>query len=103
MSRSLTLSDELFDKLAQSASHRGLTIESLLAFISELVRLPERPTERDQERSRHIERLLIKYRAGPLTEQDRADLDHLIDADYQEAIARADQLIAVKKSGSISF
>jgi hypothetical protein len=102
MSRSLTLPDELFDKLAQGASQRGLTIEALLAFVSELVRLPERPTERDHERSRHIERLLARYRAGPLTEQDRADLEHLIDADYQDAIARADRLIAVKKSGSVS-
>src|SRR5258708_37595110 len=98
MSRSTTVADELFDKLAQGASQRGMTIESLLAFVSELAPLQKRPTERDQERRRNIERLLAKYRAGPLTVQDRADLDHLIDADYQDAIARADQLIAAKKS-----
>src|SRR5439155_367202 len=97
MSHNLTLPDELFDKLAQGAGQRGMTIGSLLAFVSEFVRLPEQRTERDQERSRRIERLLAKYRAGPLTEQDRVDLEHLIDADYQDAIARADRLIAAKK------
>src|SRR5580765_8076250 len=81
MSRSLTLPDELFNKLAQGAAQRGLTVEALLAFVSELVLMPDQPTERDRERSRRVERLLAKYRAGPLTEQDRADLDRLIDVD----------------------
>jgi hypothetical protein len=98
MSRSLTLPDELFNKLAQGAAQRGLSIEGLLDFVSELVIIPDEPSERDEERSRCIEDLLSKYRNGPLTEGDRAELARLIDADYQEAIARADRLIAAKRS-----
>jgi hypothetical protein len=98
MSQTLTLPDELFDKLARGAAQRGLTMEGLLAFVSELVVMPDQPSERDRQRSRRIERLLAKYRAGSLTEQDRADLDQLIDADYREAIARADRLIAAQEA-----
>jgi hypothetical protein len=98
MSQTLTLPDELYVKLAQEAAQRGLTIESLLAFVSELVTLPNRPTRRDRERSRLIERLFAKYDAGALTEEDRAELNQLIDVDYQEANARADRLIAAKRS-----
>jgi hypothetical protein len=98
MSRSLTLPDELFNKLTRGAAQRGLTIEGLLDFVSELVVIPEQPTQRDRDRSRCIESLLTKYRDGGLAEQDRAELDRLIDADYQEAIARADRLIAAKRS-----
>jgi hypothetical protein len=98
MSQSLTLPDELFNKLAHGAAQRGLTIEALLAFVSELVVLPDQPTQRDRERQRCIERLLAKYQAGPLTAKDRAELDRLIDADYQEAIARADRLIVAKEA-----
>jgi hypothetical protein len=98
MTRSLTLPDELFNKLANGAAQRGLTLEALLTFVSDLVALPNRPTERDLERGRCIERLLAKYRNGPLTDGDRADLDRLIDADYREAVARADRIIAAGKS-----
>jgi hypothetical protein len=94
MSRSVVLPDELFDKLVRGAAHRGVTIETLLAFVSEWVAVPDRPTAEDRERSRRIERLLAKYSAGPLKESDLAELDKLIDADYQAAIARADRLIA---------
>jgi hypothetical protein len=88
----------LYHKLAQGADQRGLTLEGLLTFLSELVVLPDRPTESDLERSRCIERLFEKYRAGPLAEQDRAALDQLIDRDYQEAIARADRRIAAQSA-----
>jgi hypothetical protein len=98
MSRTITLPDSLFHKLAQGADQRGLTLEGLLTFLSELVVLPDRPTESDRERSRCIEQLFEKYRAGPLTEQDRAALDQLIDTDYQEAIARADRRIAAQSA-----
>jgi parvulin-like peptidyl-prolyl isomerase len=98
MSQNLTLPNALFNKLAQGAAQRGMTMEALLSFLSELVIMPDRPTERDRERSRRIEQLLDKYRTGPLTEEDRATLDQLITTDYQEAVARADRLIAVKKS-----
>jgi energy-coupling factor transporter ATP-binding protein EcfA2 len=98
MSQSLTLPDELFNKLAHGAAQRGLTIEALLAFVSDLVVLPDRPTAQDRQRQRRIERLLAKYQAGSLTALDRAELDRLIDADYQEANARADRLIAAKES-----
>jgi hypothetical protein len=91
------LPDELFDKLARGAAQRGLTIETLLAFVSEWV-VPNRPTGDDQERSRRIERLLAKYSAGSLKAHDRAELDNLIDADYQAAAARADRLIAAGAS-----
>jgi hypothetical protein len=97
MSQSLTLPDELFNKLAHGAAQRGLTVEGLLAVVSELVVLPERPTRRDQQRSRRIERLFGRYRSGTLAAEDRAELDRLIDADYQEAIARADHLLAAKQ------
>jgi hypothetical protein len=98
MSRTITLPDPLFHKLAQGADQRGLTVEGLLTFLSELVVLPDRPTETDLERSRRIEELFDKYRAGPLTEQDRAALHQLIDADYLEAIARADRRIAAQSA-----
>jgi hypothetical protein len=97
MSRTLTLPDDMFDKLARGAAQRGMSVEALLAFVSELMLVPDGATKRDRERSRCIERLFAKYRAGPLTDQDRAELDRLIDADYEKAIARADQLIAAKK------
>jgi hypothetical protein len=51
----------------------------------------------DQERTRRIEGLLSKHRAGPLTKEERAELEALVDADYREAIARADRLIAARK------
>jgi hypothetical protein len=98
MSQTLTLPDELYVKLARGAAERGLTIESLLARVSELVTSPESPTQRDRERSLLIERLFAKYDEGALTDQDRAELDRLIDADYQEANVRADRLIQAKKS-----
>ena len=98
MSQTLTVPDELYLKLTRGAAERGLTVESLLAFVSELIVLPDRPTKRDRERIRRIERLLARYRSGPLTEKDRAELDELIDADYQQANARADRLIAAKQS-----
>ncbi len=96
MSQTLTLPDELYVKLARGADRRGLTIEALLAFISEAV-TSENASERDQERSRRVEGLLAKHRAAPLTKEDRAELEALIDADYREAIARADRLIAARK------
>ncbi len=57
MSQTLTLPDELYVRLAKGAAQRGLTIESLLAFVSEIVLLPSRPTARDRQRSECIERL----------------------------------------------
>lgn len=100
MSRSVMLPDELVDKLARGAAQRGLTLETLLAFVSEWIAVPERPTAADRERSRRIERLLAKYSAGSLKERDRAELDSLIDADYQAAAARADRLIAAQADAS---
>jgi len=98
MSQTLTLPDELYNKLTRGAADRGLTIESLLTVVSDMIVLPDRPTKRDRERTRRIERLLAKYAAGPLTERDRAELDQLIDVDYQDATARADRLIAANQS-----
>jgi hypothetical protein len=101
MSQSLTLPDELFNKLAHGAAQRGLTIEALLAYVSDLVVLPDQPTAQDRQRQRRIERLLAKYQARPLTALERAELDRLIDADYEEASARAQRLIAAHKALTI--
>ncbi len=98
MGQTITLPRDLYVKLAHGAAGRGLTIEALLAWISELLILPDRPTKRDRERSRRIERLLASYRLGPLTDADRDELNKLIAADYHQARARADRLIAAKKS-----
>jgi hypothetical protein len=98
MSQNLTLPDTVFDKLAQGAAQRGMTMPQLLAFLLESVSLPERPTARDRRRSRRIEQLLDRYRTRPLSEQERETLGQLIDTDYQEALARSDRLIAAKKS-----
>jgi len=103
MSQTLTVPDELYIKLVQGAAERGLTIEALLAFVSDLVTSPNRPTQRDRERSLLVEKLFAKYSAGELTEKDRAELDRLIEVDYQEANARADRLIAAKRSQAGSF
>jgi hypothetical protein len=81
----------------EGAAQWGLALEALLAFISELVARPEQPTVRDQQRSRPIERLLARYRPGSLMEEDRAEMNRLIDTDYREAIARADRLIKAKE------
>lgn len=98
MSQTLSLPDQLYERLEQGAAERGLTIQSLLEFVSEIFVLPDHATERDGERVRRIERLLGKYRAGSLTDGDRMKLERLIDADYQQATARADRLIAAKQS-----
>jgi hypothetical protein len=98
MSQSLALPDELFNKLAHGAAQRGLTIEELLTFVSDLVVLPDPPTAQDRQRQRRIGRLLAKYQAGPLTARDRAVVDRMIDADYQEANARADRLFAARQA-----
>jgi hypothetical protein len=97
MSQTLTLPDELYVKLARGAEQRGLTIEMLLAFVSEAVATREHASDRDQKRGDRIEALLAKQRAGSLTQGDRAELEALIDADYRDAIARADRLIAGRK------
>jgi hypothetical protein len=97
MSQTLTLPDELYVKLAHGAEQRGLTIEALLAFISEAVATPDQASERDLARNRRMERLLAKYQAGPLTHEDRVELESLIDGDYRAAVARADRIIAARK------
>ena len=98
MSQTLTLPDELYVKLAHGAAERGLTIESLLACVSDLVTSPKQPTQRDRERSLLIKQLFAKHSEGDLTDQDRAELGQLIDVDYQAANARADRLISAKLS-----
>jgi hypothetical protein len=97
MTQTLTLPGEVYRKLAQGAAERGMSVESLLTFVSELVVTPERPTEQDQQRSDCIERLLDRFRAGQLSAQDTAELDQLIAADYQAANSRADRLIQAKQ------
>jgi hypothetical protein len=97
MSETLRLPGEVYQKLAQGAANRGMTIESLLEAVSELVVLPEQPRAADRRRSARIEKRLDHFRAGRLSADDRAELDGLIDADYQEATVRADRLIRAKQ------
>ena len=92
MAATLTLPTGVYRKLADGASERGMTIESLLAVVSELVA----PDQRAQPKGRAIEQLLERFRDGELTTDDRDKLNELIHVDYQEAIARADQLIDAK-------
>jgi hypothetical protein len=100
MTQTLSLSVELYRKLAQGAAERGMTIESLLAVVSNLVAVPSGPTPQDRRRSRRIETLLERSRNGKLTVEDRRDLDALIEADYQAATALADELIRAKQRRS---
>jgi len=97
MTQTLDLPGEVYRKLAHGAAERGMTIESLLTFLSELVAVPDRPTEQDRQRSDRIESLLDLFREGQLNAQDAAELDQLIAADYQAANARADRLIEAKQ------
>ena len=92
MSQTLTLPGDIYSKLAQGAAERGMTIESLLAFVSDLVVVPDRPTEQDQQRVDRMDRLLDRYRTGKLSAEDGAELNQLIAADYQAANVRADRL-----------
>src|SRR5947209_13051604 len=98
MTETLTLPADVYRKLAQGAAERGMTIESLLIAVSELVATPDQPKERDRQRRQRIERLFERFRAGRLNAADREELNHLIGADYQEANARADKVINAKKS-----
>ncbi len=97
MTQTLNLPSEVYRKLARGAAERGMTIELLLTFVSELVAVPDRPTEQDRQRNDRIERLLDRFRAGQLNAQDGAELDQLIAADYHAANARADRLIEAKQ------
>ena len=97
MTQTLTLPGQVYRKLAQGAAERAMTVETLLAAISELVVLPDQPTDEDRQRSKRIENLLHRFRAGQVTAHDRRELDQLIDADYQAANARADELIRSKE------
>lgn len=97
MTQTLTLLGEVYRKLAQGAAERGMTIETLLTFVSELVVAPNRPTEQDRQRNERIEKLLDRFRAGKLSAQDGAELDQLIAGDYEAANFRADHLIQAKQ------
>ena len=100
MTQTLTLSGKVYRKLLLGAAERGMTIESLLTIFSDLVILPDQPSEGDRARSRRIDSLLDRFRAGQLNAEDRRNLDALIDADYQAANARADSLIGAKQRRS---
>ena len=100
MTQTLKLSGEVYRKLVQGAAERGMTIESLLTVFSDLVVLPDQPTDADRRRSRAIENLLDRLRAGQLNADDRGELDALIETDYQAANARADGLIRAKQRRS---
>jgi hypothetical protein len=96
MTRTLTLSSEVYRKFAQGAAERGMTIESLLAAVSDLLVLPDMPSEVERQRQRRIESLLNSARKGQLVANDRVKLDALIAADYESENARADALIRAK-------
>jgi hypothetical protein len=98
MSQTLTLPDELYRKLAQGAAERGLAIETLLDIVSELLVPPQGPSDRDRQRNTRIEHLLARYRKGSLNERDRGEVARLIDAEYEDALRRADRLISAKET-----
>lgn len=97
MSQTVTVSSEVYRKLAKGAAERGMTVQSLLAAVSDLIASPRRPTKSDRHRSERIEKLFDRFRAGQVTAGDREDLGRLIDADYQEANVRADRMIRVRR------
>jgi hypothetical protein len=97
MNQTLSLPGNVYRKLAKGAARRGMTIESLLAAVSELVALPEQAGEKDRPRAARIEKLLDRSRAGELNSDDCRELDQLIDADYRAANERADRLIKAKR------
>jgi hypothetical protein len=97
MTQTLELPCDVYRKLAQGAAERGMTIESLLTVVSELVILPEQPKQHDRQRCKRIDKLLDQFREGPLDAKARAELDRLIEGDYQAANARADQVISAKQ------
>lgn len=100
MTETLELPRDVYRKLAQGAAERGMTIQSLLTAVSELVVLPEQPTQRARQRSKHIDKLLGQFREGRLEAKGRRILDHLIEGDYQAANTRADRLISAKQRGT---
>jgi hypothetical protein len=97
MDQTLSLPGDVYRKLANGAARRGMTVESLLAAVSELVALPEQASEQDRRRTARIEKLFDRFRTGRLSANDRAELDQLIDADYRAATERADRLIRGKR------
>jgi hypothetical protein len=100
MSQTLVLSDDVFERLARAATARGMTVRSLLRVVSNVV-VPRIPaTERDRRRGEKIERLFEKFREAPLDEAERAELNRLIDEEYQVAMERADSRIPAKLSAS---
>jgi hypothetical protein len=100
MSKTLVLPDAVYQRLASGAARRGLTVKSLLNVVSEAV-VPRIPyTAEDRRRGEKIERLFAKYRAGPLSPAELAELDRLIDRTYEVAIERADRMIAEKTASS---
>jgi hypothetical protein len=96
MTQTLSLPSEVYRKLAQAAAERGMTVESLLAAVSDLV-VRDQPTEQDRQRSDRIDKLLDRFRSGHLNEADRQALDQLIQADYHAANTGADCLIGAKQ------
>jgi hypothetical protein len=96
MHQTLSLPGDVYRKLADGAAQRGMTIESLLVAVSELVALPDQAGEQDRRRTARIEKLFDRFRSGQLSANDRAELDRLIDADYRAATERADRRISGK-------
>ena len=93
MSRTLVLKNDLYDQLARGAAIRGLSVETFLERVAQAVGSSGSQTAQDRTRSRRIERLLAKSQDGPLSDAERAELDRLIDEDYQVAVERADRRV----------
>lgn len=98
MDQTLTLSGEVYERLARGAAEHGMTVESLLGCVSRLIVSPADASKRDRLRSESIARLLDRFRAEALRPADHVELSQLIDDDYDAAIARADERIRAKKS-----
>jgi hypothetical protein len=95
MIRTLSLSDDVYRKLARSAAERGLTVEVWLELMTDAA---GRTTADDRRRGRKVEQLLGKRRDGTATENECETLDQLIDEEYRVAIKRADARIAANQS-----
>ena len=99
MSQTLVLGDDVYKKLSREAARQGVSAEALVAYMTNAVSPRTTADERDLFRGTRIELLFDKFRDGPLTVRERAELERLIDEEYEVATRRADRLIAEKTAG----
>jgi hypothetical protein len=96
MTRTINLSESVYQKLTRSAAERGLTVEVWLDLMSDAA---GGATADDRRRGRKVEQLLNKRQNGLATDAECETLDRLIDEEYRVAIERVDARIAAKQNG----